>query len=169
MLIIGYIGLIIGFGFLGILKATQIKKRPREIRELINALALLDTEIYWGITPLPEAFAVIKERTEPPWREFFSKLEDKVRKGENANSAWENTIKEYMRRTCLSEDDWRVVKGIGKGLGRSDRNEQHKQLQLAQKHLAHVDEKVRLQSDSRAKMWSYLGFLGGMALVIVIM
>lgn len=169
MLTIGYIGLIIGFGCLGILKASQVRKRPREIRGMINALALLDTEIYWGVTPLPEAFKILQDRTEPPWKEFFSKLEEKLRRGENAARAWERSIQEERKKTCLSEEDWRIIKEIGKGLGRSDRNEQHKQLELVQKHLASIDENARQQADRKAKMWSYLGFLGGMAVVIIIL
>jgi stage III sporulation protein AB len=169
MLIIGYLGLIIGFGFLGMIKAMQIRKRPREIREMIQALALLDTEIYWGAAPLPEAFAVLKERTEAPWNTFFSELERRLRKGENAWSSWEKVSNEQRKRCCLTEEDWKIIRGIGKGLGRSDRHEQHKILELAQRHLSNVDEKARQQADSKAKMWSYLGFLGGMAMVIFIM
>lgn len=169
MLMLGYLGLIVGFGCLGILKAMKIKKRPQEIREMISALALLDTEIYWGTTPLPEAFAVLRERTDSPWQEFFSKLEQNIRKGQSASSAWEKAIAEHKRKTCLLEEDWKIIKGIGKGLGRSDRSEQHKILELAQKHLSHVDEKARQQVDGKAKMWSYLGFLGGAAVVIFIL
>lgn len=167
MLIIGYLGMIIGLGCLGLLKALQIKRRPREIRALINALVLLDTEIYWGLTPLPEAFQVIKDRTEFPWKGFFQQLEEKIRRGANASDAWEKTIHEQRKKASLSNDDWRIIQEIGKGLGRSDRNEQHKQLELAQKHLASIDDKVRQDADNKAKMWSYLGFLGGIAVVIL--
>jgi len=169
MLLLGYAGLILGFGILGLIKANQIKNRPREIREIINALSLLDTEIFWGVTPLPEAFAVLKNRVEPPWNSFFEQLEIRLKKGENAFSAWEICCKEYRNKTCLIEDDWKIIRSIGKGLGRSDRNEQHKQIQLAQKHLSAIDEKARQLADSKAKVWSYLGFLGGLALVLVIM
>lgn len=169
MLTIGYLGLIIGFGCLGILKANQIRKRPQEIRGMINALALLDTEIYWGVTPLPEAFRIIQDRTDSPWREFFSKVEEKLRKGDNALRAWEISYQEQRKKTCLTDEDWKVIKEIGKSLGRSDRNEQHKQLELVQKHLASIDENVRQQADKKAKMWSYLGFLGGMTVVIIIL
>ncbi|NLP44772.1 MAG: stage III sporulation protein AB [Peptococcaceae bacterium] len=169
MLLVGYAGLIVGFGLLGLIKANKIRNRPREIREIINALSLLDTEIFWGVTPLPEAFAILKNRAEPPWNNFFAQLEIRLRKGENAFSAWEICCKEHQNKTCLIEEDWKVLRSIGKGLGRSDRNEQHKQLQLAQKHLIAIDEKARAQADHKAKLWSYLGFLGGLAIVIVIM
>lgn len=168
MLIIGYLGLIIGFGSLGLLKGMQIRKRPRELREMINALAILDTEIYWGATPLPSAFAVLKERTDSPWKEFFSKVEEKLNRGENASTAWERSIREQQKQACLAEEDWKIIKSIGHSLGRSDRNEQHKHLQLGQKHLETVYEKARNQAGQKAKMWSYLGFLGGIAVVIFI-
>jgi stage III sporulation protein AB len=96
-------------------------------------------------------------------------LEIKLRRGENAWTSWEKVIKEQRRKTCLNDEDWRIIQGIGKGLGRSDRNEQHKILELAQRHLSGAGETARQQADSKAKMWSYLGFLGGMAIVIFIM
>ncbi|NLL53161.1 MAG: stage III sporulation protein AB, partial [Peptococcaceae bacterium] len=54
-------------------------------------------------------------------------------------------------------------------LGRADRNEEHKHLELGQKHLMTLYEKTRSQADLKAKMWSYLGFLAGLAIAIVIM
>lgn len=169
MVMIGYIGLIVGFGCLGLYKANQIKKRPRQIREIINALSLLDTEIFWGVTPLPQAFGVLRERTDPPWQQFFRGLELRLTERENALAAWEATINEQKGKTCLLEEDWKIIRSIGKGLGRSDRNEQHKQLELAIKHLTANEEKAGKQADGQSKMWSYLGFLSGMAIVLFIM
>jgi len=168
MLLLAYVVLIAAFGCLGLLKAKQIKKRPREIREMMRALALLDTEIFWGATPLPAAFAVIKDRTDSPWKEFFAKLEEQVKRGESASHSWEKNVVELRRMTCLEEEEWKVIKDLGKELGRSDRSEQHKHLELVQKHLAALWERARAQADSKAKMWSYLGFLGGAAMVIFI-
>ncbi|UWG95720.1 stage III sporulation protein AB [Dehalobacter sp. DCM] len=168
MVILGYIGMIVGFGCLGMIRAAQIKRRPQEIRDLINALALLDTEIYWGVVPLPEAFRVLKERTDLPWKSFFAALEAEIMNGTNASAAWEKCIREQRRCSSLLDEDWKVIRSIGQGLGRSDRNEQHKQLELGQRHLQAVDEKARKQADGKAKMWSYLGFLGGMVIVIMI-
>jgi stage III sporulation protein AB len=169
MLITGCLVLIIGCGCLGLLKATQIKKRPKEIREMINALTLLDTEIYWGVTPLPAAFHVLKERTDSPWKEFFAGLEERLNGGETAYTAWRRSIAEIREKACLDDEDWKIIEGIGKNLGRSDRNEEHKHLELGKKHLAALYEKASSQADMKAKMWSYLGFLGGAAIAIFIM
>jgi len=169
MLIIGYLAVILGCGFLGLFKAAQIKKRPKAIREMINALSLLDTEIFWGVTPLPEAFATIKDRVDSPWKEFFSKLEEKLNKGESASKAWIASIAEERKNASLHAEDWKIIESIGKSLGRADRNEEHKHLELGQKHLMTLYEKTRSQADLKAKMWSYLGFLAGLAIAIVIM
>lgn len=167
-MLVFYLGLVIGFGCLGLWKAREIRKRPKEIRAMINALALLDTEIYWGVTPLPEAFRSLKERTDSPWREFFAMAEEKLRKGETASLAWETTSGQQRRNTSLTDEDWKIIREIGKGLGRSDRNEQHKQLELALRHLSLIEQQIGQQADQKAKMWSYLGFLAGMATVICI-
>jgi Stage III sporulation protein AB (spore_III_AB). len=71
MLIMGCVALIAGCGSLGVWLAHRIRLRPVELRECLMALALLDTEIVWGSTPLPEAFRSVKERTDPPWQGFL--------------------------------------------------------------------------------------------------
>jgi stage III sporulation protein AB len=132
------------------------------------ALTLLDTEIFWGGTPLPEAFSILKERTDGAWQDFFSELERRLQGGEGANQAWKATINEHMKNFCLKPEDWLVIQDVGKGLGRSDRNEQHKQIELVKQQVSMLKEQATQWTDKQAKMWSYLGFLGGVAGVILL-
>jgi stage III sporulation protein AB len=166
MNVVSPIILILGCGSLGLYLAARIKKRPVELRDLLTALTLLDTEIIWGVTPLPEAFALLKERSEGAWKDFFAELERRVLEGESANRAWNETIHKQEKRFCLKFEDWQVIQNVGKGLGRSDRQEQHKQIELVKQQIRDVHEHALLMSDKQAKMWSYLGFLGGIAGVI---
>jgi len=168
MLILGCIALIAGCGSLGLWRANRIRRRPAELRECIMALALLDTEIVWGMTPLPEAFGIVKERIDPPWREFFTELQERLQRGEAANSAWKDTILSKSKHFCLKQPDWQVIRDAGKGLGRSDSQEQHKQLELVQRQLALIKDQAEIWSDKQAKMWSYLGFLCGIAGVLIL-
>lgn len=166
MVIFASILLILGCGSLGLYLAARIKKRPVELRECLTALTLLDTEIFWGGTPLPEAFALLKQRTEGAWRGFFAELERKVQEGESANTAWQQTIQKEEKNFCLKDEDWQVIQNLSKGLGRSDRQEQHKQIELVKQQVRDLQEQALLWSDKQAKMWSYLGFLCGIAGVI---
>lgn len=158
--------LIISCGGLGLYMASRIRKRPEELRACLTALTLLDTEISWGVTPLPEAFGILKERTEKPWSLFFAELEKRLQKGEGAYKAWNDTIAQQMKYFCLKPEDWQVIKDVGKGLGRSDRQEQHKQIELVKQQLALIREDASEWAEKQAKMWSYLGFLGGIAGVL---
>ncbi|MEL1135171.1 stage III sporulation protein AB [Desulfitobacterium sp. THU1] len=158
--------LIIGCGCLGLYRAARIRKRPAELRECLTALALLDTEIYWGSTPLPEAFAILRERTDGVWSVFFAELSERLQKGEGANSAWNATIDHQLPHFCLKFGDWQVIKDVGKGLGRSDRQEQHKHIELVKQQISLVKEQATQSSEKQAHMWSYLGFLGGIAGVL---
>lgn len=169
MIILGSFILIIGCGSLGLYLASRIRKRPVELRECLTALTLLDTEIFWGGTPLPEAFSTLKERMDGPWRGFFAELEQRLQGGEGANLAWKATITHQMKSFCLKPEDWQVIQDVGKGLGRSDRHEQHKQIELVKQQVALIKENASQWADRQAKMWAYLGFLGGIAGVIFLL
>lgn len=168
MLILGCVGLIAGCGSLGLWLANRIRQRPLELRGCIMALALLDTEIVWGATPLPEAFGILKERLDTPWQDFYAELQERLQRGESASSAWKDTVLAQIAHFCLKQEDWQVIRDVGKGLGRSDRQEQHKQLELVQRQLALVKDQAEIWSEKQAKMWSYLGFLCGIAGVLIL-
>lgn len=168
MLIIGYVALIAGCGSLGLWLAHRIRLRPVELRACLMALALLDTEIVWGATPLPEAFCIVKERTDQPWQGFFGELQERLQRGESASLAWKATIFTQNQHFCLKPEDWQVISDVGKGLGRSDSHEQHKQLELVLRQLALMKDQAGIWSDKQAKMWSYLGFLCGIAGVLIL-
>lgn len=169
MLIVGSIALIGGCGCWGLWLAGRIRRRPQEMRAFLVALALLDTEIVWGSTPLPEAFGIVKERSESPWQAFFAELQTHLKKGESAGRAWKEAISNQRPNFCLKDDDWQVIQDVGKGLGRSDRAEQHKQLELIQHQLSNMKDQAEVWAAKQAKMWSYLGFLCGIAVVLFLL
>lgn len=168
MIILGCVGIIAGCGSLGLWLANRIRRRPVELREFVMALALLDTEIVWGATPLPEAFGILKERTDAPWQGFFAELQDRLQRGESASIAWNEVSLAQNTHFCLKHEDWQVIRDVSKGLGRSDRQEQHKQLELIQRQLALIKDQAGIWSEKQAKMWSYLGFLCGIAGVLIL-
>ncbi|MGC7873526.1 stage III sporulation protein AB [Desulfosporosinus sp. SYSU MS00001] len=168
MIVFGCIALIAGCGSMGLWLAQRVRRRPEELRGFLVALTLLETEIVWGSTPLPEAFCVLKERTSPPWQDFFSALQLRLERGDSAGKAWNEETSLQRSRFCLKEEDWRVIRDIGKGLGRSDSQEQQKQLQLVLRQLSMLKDQVGLWSEKQAKMWSYLGFLCGVAGVLIL-
>ena len=167
MLILGCIAIIAGCGCMGLRLANRIRRRPVELRGGLMALALLDTEIVWGATPLPEAFCIVKERTDTPWQAFFAELQERLQQGESASTAWKETILVQTSHFCLKQEDWQVMRDVSKGLGQSNRTEQHKQLELVQHQLSLMKEQAEIWSEKQAKMWSYLGFLCGIAGVLL--
>ncbi|MFZ3102857.1 MAG: stage III sporulation protein AB [Desulfitobacteriaceae bacterium] len=166
MLILGCLGLIGSCGIMGLWQAWRIRRRPLELRECLMLLVLLDTEIHWGATPLPEAFSNLKERSSFPWQGFLAELQERLRLGESAGLAWKSTILNQQKKFCLRDEDWQVIGDVGKGLGRSDQVQQHKQLELVEHQLVILKEQATIWAEKQAKMWSYLGFIVGIAGVI---
>jgi stage III sporulation protein AB len=168
MALIRYAVIILGLGWLGLWRASAIRKRLRQLEAFSHALSLLDTEIFWGLTPLPVAFRRL-QRVGYPWSNFFLAVAEGLEKGGQIEETWQKVVEEQKNYFCLTEEDWLLINRLGECAGRTDRHEQHKQLMLIRNQVQGVEESERFTSERQAKMWSYFGFLGGIAVVILIL
>jgi stage III sporulation protein AB len=155
---------------IGFYQASQYAARPRQIRQLIQALKLLETEILYGFTPLPEALGKIGRQMSPPISEIFIDTADQL--GENSGTtttdAWRQAISDHWRRTAMKPVEEDIVRQLGLTLGTTDRDDQIKHLQLAVTSLRAEEEAARDDQSRYEKMWKSLGILTG-ALVVVLM
>jgi stage III sporulation protein AB len=62
-----------------------------------------------------------------------------------------------------------LVNRLGECVGRTDRHEQHKQLMLIRNQIQSLYESQQTDTERQARMWSYFGFLGGIAVVIAVL
>lgn len=168
MALIRYAVIIIGLGCLGLWRASSIRKRLRQLELFGHALSLLDTEIFWGMTPLPVAFRRL-QRVGFPWSNFFLAVAEGLENGGQLEATWGEVVKSQKSYFCLTEEDWMLVNRLGDCAGRTDRHEQHKQFMLIRNQIQGLEENQRQDGERQARMWSYFGFLGGIAVVIAIL
>ncbi|MCL1789799.1 MAG: stage III sporulation protein AB [Peptococcaceae bacterium] len=168
MVLIRYTIIIIGLGWLGLWRASVIRKRLKQLELFGHALSLLDTEIFWGMTPLPVAFRRL-QRTGFPWGNFFLGVAEGLDNGGQIGETWREVVMAQKSYFCLSDSDWELVNRLGDCVGRTDRHEQHKQVVLIREQIQGTEESQRTDAERQARMWSYFGFLGGIAVVIAIL
>ncbi|MCL1852537.1 MAG: stage III sporulation protein AB [Peptococcaceae bacterium] len=168
MALIRYAVIIIGLGWLGLWRASTIRKRLKQLELFEHALSLLDTEIFWGMTPLPVAFRRL-QRIGFPWGNFFLSVAEGLEAGGQIEETWREVVAAQKSYFCLTAEDWELVNRLGGCAGRSDRHEQHKQLMLIRNQIQGTEETQRVDAERQARMWSYFGFLGGIAVVIAIL
>ncbi|PWK11498.1 stage III sporulation protein SpoIIIAB [Tumebacillus permanentifrigoris] len=150
--------------------ANRYGDRPKQLRHFVSALKVLETEIFYAATPLPEACQRIASRMPAPVGEFFQKISDKLRDGRGltGDGAWQEALSEMRGKLILKETDRDVLRQFGRTLGVSDRADQIKHIHLGVAHLTAEEAGARDDQARNEKMWRYLGALLGLAVLILL-
>lgn len=156
-------------GCSGMLKARKYALRPKELRSLQAALQVLETEIIYGSTPLPDAMREVAVRSEKNVAFLFYSAREELLSmtGCTVQEAWGKALDKFSRRTVLEGCDLAVLHRLGNYLGMSDREDQAKHLHLAMGQLKIESINAAEKSKTHVKLWNYLGFLSGLLLVTV--
>ncbi len=156
-------------GWGGLTVADELARRPRQLRALQAALQMLDTEIVYGATPLPEALAKVGRAAACGVGEVFSSAARLLESGRGytPGEAWELALGRAGKETALSGEDRAVLAAFGKSLGCSDREGQHKNIALTLLHLRRLEEAAQAARARHERLWRLGGFLVGSALALL--
>ncbi|HBV96830.1 MAG: stage III sporulation protein AB [Peptococcaceae bacterium BICA1-7] len=168
--LIGAVVLVAAGGAAGMLVARDYARRPVEIRSIITALQMLETEIIYSATPLGEAMDRVASATDGIVSGLFREASHSLLVGEGATAgeAWEKALVNFYRSSSLTVTDSAILKNLGRALGRSGREDQEKHLKLACEQLKRELSRAEEAAAKNTRMWNYLGFCGALAAVIIL-
>lgn len=168
--IVGAIIVVSATSMLGITFANCHWQRVRELRDLQFALRMLETEIGYTFTPLPIALERIGKKMQTVFKDLFLQTRNfYVKSGElTMEEAWEKALGEIKSRAALKNPQIEVLSELGKCLGVSNKEDQLKYITLTADFLKNEEIAAREAQQKYGKMYKYLGFLGGLVLVILI-
>jgi stage III sporulation protein AB len=154
----------------GFYQAAQLNRRPRQIRALVQALQRLESEIGYGMTPLPEALGAVSLSLPEPLSSMFrhASAEMYADTGRPASDCWEEAISTHWGRTSMTKGDGAIMMQLGYTLGATDSGDQIKHLRLAAGNLQAEETSAREDGKRFAGMWKSLGALSGALIVILI-
>ena len=165
----GALLLVAAGALLGWMHAGRLAERPAQIRRLVRLLSQLETDIAYGLTPLPEAFGRIgRQATEPLASLFRTAAVRLERDGMAAPEAWRAALDSVWELTAMKNAEKEIMLSLGNTLGATDRDDQVRHLRLAVKQLESLEPEAVEEQRRYEKMWKSLGLLGG-ALVAVIL
>lgn len=169
MKIVGALFIIVAFGYIGMIVGKNFRRRPEELRTLQGSLQLLETEIVYGATPLPEAFERIARQFDNHVGEIFKLAKNNLwAEVGDIQRAWSKALNEQFQHLALTKKDLEVLQSLGRTLGISDRDDQKKHLRLAMEKLKVEEKNAAEEAQKYASTFNYLGFLCGLTLVIII-
>lgn len=150
--------------------SKQLDNRPKHIRQLKNALQILEAEILYSQLPLKDAFITIAKQIPKPAKSFFQDLGDRLGE-ENPDhlfSIWEKQVEVYMDISGLQGNEQEILKQFGRSLGQHDFEQQRKYIELTISHLERELEEARVNQARYSKMAKSLGLLCGLFIVLLL-
>lgn len=151
--------------------ANLYARRPVHLRDLQVGLAVLQTEIDYGATPLPQALAAAADAAGGPVGEILraAATELHVGEGTTAAEALRRATAEKGGATALVRPDLEVLGALAAVLGCSDRLDQVRHLRLAQERLCGEEQRAQEARSRYERMARYIGVLTGTALVLILL
>ncbi|WP_164218059.1 stage III sporulation protein SpoIIIAB [Virgibacillus sp. YIM 98842] len=147
----------------------RLTTRPKHIRQLKNALQILEAEIVYSHLPLQDAFLNISNQIPEPLKSFFKSLFITMKKERiSLHEIWDKQVVQLMGNSSLGDNEAEILKQFGRTLGQHDVHQQQKHIQLAVHHLDRELENARDNQFKYSKMAKSLGILCGLFIVLLL-
>lgn len=168
MLVVKYTSIFLVFFislYIGYLISKRYTLRLNELKEIKNALNIIESKIKFTYEPLPEIFVETSKLISKNISQIFVQASENM-KQENAEEAWEQSIKSAV--TNLKIEDIENLKSFGKMLGKTDKDGQLSRIELTKTFIEMQIEKAKLEEQKNSKLYKILGAIVGLAFVIIL-
>lgn len=154
---------------MGFYKAHTMRRRIADLQMLETAFRLLETEIYYTLTPVPTALELLAPKLPRPMQHFFQQVQFAMEQNHQPLAqAWEDGLSGLQKECFLSKEDVSILQSFGLSLGRGDREEQTKNFQVLQQRLENALEDARQSCSRQERVWQYMGVCISMAMVVLL-
>jgi stage III sporulation protein AB len=167
--LIGASLILIAGTMIGFYQALQLSRRPRQIRQLVQALQRLETEISYGFNPLPSALLTIGRQIPQPLSQLFQLAGEQLSGSSDRTTeeSWRYAIDSCWQHTAMKTTEQEAFLQLGLTLGITDRDDQIKHLRLTASQLMTEELTAREEQKRYEKMWRSLGLLSATLVVIL--
>lgn len=151
--------------------ARNLAERPAQLAELRAALSLLESEMSYGQRPLPAVLASAAQVAGGVAGDLCLRTAALLADGEGrtAGEALRAALIQLSPRLAPTPADLRPLYDLGAVLGASGTQDQIRQLRICGERLGRVERETRLAQGRYERVARYLGVLGGIALVLLLL
>ncbi|MDD2217667.1 MAG: stage III sporulation protein AB [Eubacteriales bacterium] len=165
-----YLLIIGGCAGIGIFKAYDYRERVSLLEEFIKMTRTLKTEMTYKLDPLPELLKKMGRLKKDSAHFVCSEAAQiyEERKICPLSEAWEESIKRVYMNSSLLPEDMKIMIEIGANLGISSSQSQEEFLYM---HIEELKENLNdaiNDSRTKGKMFTGMGFVVGITIVILI-
>ncbi len=164
---IGAVLVILGCGGFGFLVASASKREEKHLRELLEAIEFMISELQYRLTPLPELLLRATDYTSGALKQVFSALVEEL-SGQAAPNA-EGCMRSAMEKNqALPVLTGNILRFMGRSLGKFDLSGQITGLTLVKEVCKENLQKLSKDRTERLRSYRTLGVCAGIALAILL-
>lgn len=168
--VVGCILIILSSTLMGFYCSNELKARINDIKELRKLIVLLRGDIRYANTPLPEAICAIARRHEGSFKEFFTRVSERLSEnsGNTFSQVWKEAVDLELLKTSLNKKDKSLLIQFGENLGYLDKEMQMNTLEL---FLAQIEDEINDLSKTvkeKSYLYSTLGIMAGIFISIIL-
>lgn len=147
----------------------KYSNRPKQIRQFILSLQMLEAEMGYSQLTLQQTFQNISKKTMHPINLFYERLANEL-SGVVTDfvSIWDDELSIMTRTSALKKNEQEIMRQFGQSLGSHTFMEQQKHIQLTIHHLQRELDEAIDQQKKYGKMMKSLGLLIGFFIVILL-
>lgn len=164
------IAIIFCSSLLGVIFSNTYIERTKLIKGLLSTLQMLETEIVYGATPIPILLKKVGSKSKKEIADIFLEVSNLLneKQGETFEEVWHSSINKKAEDTNFNKDDIEILLSLGKNLGISNSEDQVKHIRLVREEFRRQYEISIIEQNKNAKLYKNLGFLLGLAIVIML-
>ena len=154
--------------FIGFFLGENYKRRSIHLKEFQKALLLLNNEIIYANTPLPDALLEVSKKVSEPVSDIFSDMALALENGYTGSiyESFENAYAKSMEKISLTSDDNKIISDFFKTLGSSGVTGQDKIFKLTLDNIDINYKEARKFEKENIKLYRTLGLSIGAMLAI---
>lgn len=157
--------------YFGFYYGESFSLRSNQLNEFLKGIILLNNEVIFNSTPLPEAFVNISYKVDSPVKDlvFDAICQLDTGKWNNIYQAFEVSYKEHKTEFALVDKDKKVLGDFLKSLGDSGVYGQEKIFNLTLENLKIICREAEESSKKNTKMYRTMGVcIGAMIGIFII-
>ena len=136
-----------------------------------SAMTMLQNQINFLATPLPEALQEIGQKYNNIIGNLFLKTarEMEKREGEKGEEIWKKAVLNWKEKTYLEKQDIDAILCFGCSMGYLDITQQKASISLLLQYIEMTLAQLQEKKKQQQKLYPSMGILGGMLIVIVLL
>lgn len=155
---------------MGLLIGGSFARRVHNLQELITFVQVLESEIQFARTTLPNVLGAQAKQFSGEVGAFLRTLSTRLEKGmgEPFGVIWEEGLA-TLAKNGLPQSALDDLQSFGTVLGTSDAAEQSKHLRILVHRLEQALKVADEECQKQTRLWQYLGFSAGLLIVLLLL